>query len=221
MNGFHVYPLNIEEVKLGFFEIGLLVEIPESKQFSTIEEARKGISKLSYEEQGWVLKHDIIRSKIRNPRWKFVKDLRGNSNSILRNYLELRQNGFMKDYLDFFPEMQEKFQEYMVQVHKITQDLFQSYQDCFVKKKIRHKDVAYIFKPLCYELHKNYLENGVVVSFSETKKYMNTLPIARQMFLFRNKDKVQNKDKVVAEEAVAEEVVAEEAVAEETIEIVD
>ena len=189
IDGFNVTSLNLEEVKLDFFEKGLNLNIPESHPFQTFHEATQALSKLSYEEQGWVLKYNNERSKIRNPRWKFVKDLRGNSNSILRNYLELRQNGFMRDYLDFFPEMEEEFKGFMEDIHKMTQELFQNYQACFVKKTKKHSEVPFIYKPLCYELHKNYLENQVVVTFKEAKHFMNVMPIARQMFLFRNKDK--------------------------------
>lgn len=189
IDGFSVMPLNLEEVKLDFFEKGLNLEIPVSQSFQTFHEATQSLSKLSYEEQGLVLKYDNMRTKMRNPRWKFVKDLRGNSNSLLRNYLELRQNGFMKDYLDFFPEMEEAFTGYMNDLHEMTKNLFQNYQACFVKKTKKHSEVSFIYKPLCYELHKNYLENQVIVSFQEVKHYMNTMPIARQMFLFRNKNK--------------------------------
>ena len=200
INGFHVIPLNLVEVQLGFFNQGLVIDIPEIKHFKSIEEARRKISQMSYEEQGWVLKFNNMRTKIRNPRWKFAKDLRGNSNSYLRNYLELRQNGFMQDYLNFFPEMQDLFQEYMTEIHTITQNLFGFYQSCFVKKTMKHKDVPYIYKPLCYELHKNYLENNTIVSFAEVKKYINRMPIPRQMFLFRNKDKEQPEQELEQED---------------------
>lgn len=189
INKYDVSPLNLTEVQLDFFQKGLNIEIPVTQPFKTIHEATQALSKLSYEEQGWVLKYNHERTKMRNPRWRFVKDLRGNSNSLLRNYLELRQNGFMRDYLDFFPEMEEQFKGFMNDLHELTRNLFQNYQACFVKKTKKHSDVPFIYKPLCYELHKNYLENQVIVTFQEAKHFMNTMPIARQMFLFRNKNK--------------------------------
>ena len=189
INGFSVEPLHLDEVKLDFFEKGLNLEIPVSYPFQTFHEATQELSKLSYEEQGWVLKYNNERAKMRNPRWKFVKDLRGNSNSLLRNYLELRQNGFMRDYLDFFPEMEEEFKGFMDDIHRMTTELFHHYQSCFVKKTQKHNEIPFIYKPLCYELHKNYLENQVIVTFKEAKHFMNTMPIGRQMFLFRNKNR--------------------------------
>ena len=189
IKNYDITPLNLDEVKLDFFEKGLNIEIPVTQPFKTIHEATQTLSKLSYEEQGWVLKYKTLRTKMRNPRWRFVKDLRGNSNSLLRNYLELRQNGFMRDYLDFFPEMEEQFKGFMTDLHEITRNLFQNYQACFVKKTKKHSELPFIYRPLCYELHKNYLENQVIVTFQEAKHFMNTMPIARQMFLFRNKSK--------------------------------
>jgi hypothetical protein len=65
-----------------------------------------------------------------------------------------------------------------------------------VKKEVEHKDVPFVFKPLCYELHKNYLETKQIVTFYKVKNFINTMPVKRQMFLFRNLDKEVMKQEV-------------------------
>ena len=181
--------LNVEEEQLYLFDKGMNITIPESFSFTTLDEAKHVVSLMEYEKQGLVIKHNNVRTKLRNPKYNFVKELRGNTNDLFRNYLELRQNGYMNAYLEFFPEMGETFQEFMTKIHELTKGLFDWYQKCFVKKEVEHKDVPFVFKPLCYELHKNYLETKQIVTFYKVKNFINTMPVKRQMFLFRNLDK--------------------------------
>ena len=184
--------LNVEEEQLDLFHKGMSISIPESYSFKSIEEAKHIVSLMEYEKQGIVVKYNNIRTKLRNPKYNFVKELRGNSNNLFRNYLELRQNGYMNAYLEFFPEMSEPFQGFMSQIHNLTQELFNWYQKCFVKKEVEHKDVPYVFKPLCYELHKHYLETNNIITFFKVKHYINTMPVKRQLFLFRNLTKEED-----------------------------
>ena len=79
------------------------------------------------------------------------------TNNNLKTYLDLRQNGFMNSYLEFYPEMTDEFNGYMKTIHEITNELFRYYQECFVKKTTKHKDLPFIYKPLCFELQKNYI----------------------------------------------------------------
>ena len=181
--------VDVEDVKLQLFHLGMHVDTPERFTFSSLQEAQEATKLMNYEKQGIVVKNGNLRSKIRNVKYNFVKELQGNTNDAFRNYLELRQNGYMNAYLEFFPEKTEQFQEFMTRIHNLTQDLFNSYQQCFVKKEVQHKDLLFVFKPLCYELHKHYLETNNIVTFNTVKNFINTMPVRRQMFLFRNLDK--------------------------------
>ena len=193
INDFEVTPLKLNVLVEYFMEREILMNVPLTYYFDTIEDAKVAMTQLNEDEQGYVLKWGNMRSKIRNPQWENIKKLKGNTNSLLRNYLELRHDGTLNDFLSFFPEAKKEFDDFSVDLEEIIENLYLNYQKCFVKKQIKHKDMPYIYKPLCYELHSNYLSQHVIVSRDETRAFIDTMPIGRQMFILNNKNKVSNK----------------------------
>ena len=96
---------------------------------------------------------------------------------------------YIHSYLEFFPEMTDEFNGYMKTIHEITNELFRYYQECFVRKTMKHKDLPFIYKPLCFELQKNYIQTRQITTFTIVKNFINTMPVGRQLFLFRNLNK--------------------------------
>jgi hypothetical protein len=167
------------------------IPIPEKYVFSTIKEARDKYASRNTDfgcvgvvlkdlNQGW-------RSKIRNPVYEEVKQMRGNIPKLQYLYLVLRQSGGVKKYLEYFREHANEFKTYRDQLHKFTQTLYLNYVDCFIKKKADINSYPHQYKVCMKALHKIYLDTmmlegrhvhkGVVINF------FNRMPPQRQMYL--------------------------------------
>ena len=57
------------------------------------------------------------RCKIRNPVYEQVRNLRGNQPKLQYQYLCLRKEGKVKDFLQFYPENKKNFSAFRDQVH--------------------------------------------------------------------------------------------------------
>ena len=129
---------------------------------------------LSYNMVGAVLINRCtgIRTKIRNPMYEYVRDLRGNNSKLQYHYYELRYHGKVTEFLKYFPEMGEKFQTYREQVHVWTKQLNDNYASCYIRKEKELKNFPFEFRSHMFQLHQKYLNNsvnfvsrGVVINF--------------------------------------------------------
>lgn len=169
------------------------IKMRKTYQFPSILDAYAEIENMEYDIQGYIIR-DIsrsltYRSKMRNPKYNFVRSLRGNTRNLKYVFLDLRSNNFLNSYLDYFPENREKFQEFTEEFYSTTRALFDNYQRFRVRKEIKLDEVPYEFRPLCYELHGAYIKNKTVITFAEVKRYMNNLPPARQLFIMNYKNR--------------------------------
>ena len=84
----------------------------------------------SYDIVGVII-HNIQtgeRTKIRNPIYEKVRNLRGNQPKLQYQYLCLRKEEKVEDYLKFFPENKSQFLEFSDQIHLFTETNVES--DC-------------------------------------------------------------------------------------------
>ena len=66
------------------------------------------------------------RSKIRNPIYEEVRHLKGNHSKLQYQYLHLRNEGKLPEFLKFYPENKKEFSECR---NKLTSLLFQVHQN--------------------------------------------------------------------------------------------
>jgi hypothetical protein len=151
-----------------------------NKEWSTMERPHR--------EMGLVLCSPIsgTRCTYRNPTFELVRHLRGNQPKLQYQYLELRQNGKVGDYLKHFPAAATDFTRYRAQVHLFTKTLHENYLSCFVQKTKPLKEFSGQFKPHMWALHEKYRtelrEKKEHISFSVCVAYVNTMPPARLLF---------------------------------------
>ena len=185
----------IEDLKLDTLNIG--VETPKVFNFSNMDEAIEACSGFNFDEQGLVLKYEKdgqeIRSKLRNPKYNSAKILRGNTNNLKYQFLELRQNGYLPQYLDYFPEHNDLFNGYTTELYQVTQNLFNYYKKIHVHRpKTNIKQIPFEYRPLCYELHGMFMKTGAITTFSRVKNYINTMDIPRLLFVINYRYREQN-----------------------------
>ena len=167
------------------------IPIPEKYTYKTIKEARENHAtrNTDFSCVGVILKNYKTgwRSKLRNPVYEEVKELRGNSPKLQFLYLTLRQSNGVSKYLRYFKEHSDDFTKYRDQMHKFTQNLYVNYVDCFINKKAHVNSYPHQYKVCMTALHSVYLDRlmpqgkhihkGVVIN------YFNQLPPQRQMYL--------------------------------------
>ena len=129
-----------------------------------------------------------LRSKIRNPVYENVRKLRGNQPKLQYRFLSLRQDKEydVNEYLQYYPEDTEYFDEYRKQVYSFNTQLHQQYMSCKVRKEKDIKELPYQFRNHVYSLHGLYLDElrmkGEFVNRKVVEKYVNNLPAARLMY---------------------------------------
>ena len=186
MNNITLLPESVESVR----DNGIEINIRKTYSFDNILDAYASIENMSYDIQGYVVRvneSNNVRSKMRNPKYNFVRYLRGNTRNLKYLFLDLRANNYLNSYLEYFPENMEIFDKFTQEFYATTRSLFDYYQKFRVRKEIQLENVPYEFRPLCYELHGSYIKNKTVITFAEVKIYMNNLPPARQLFIMNYK----------------------------------
>ena len=136
----------------------------------------------SYEIKGFTIKEGNMRFKIINPLFERVKELKPNMNNHLLNYVELRKNGNLKEYLKYFPENSKLFESYRNKVHSLSNDLYNNYKDTFIFKKKEKKEIPYNLKPFVNEIHKQYIRTKKPISWEDIKTYIHNLNSKRLVF---------------------------------------
>lgn len=127
----------------------------------TLEQAKSKYTnrKCPYFVMGVIVKYGSMRTKIRNPNYEYVRKLRGNHPKSRFQYLTLRKNRKLGEFLVYYPEYKSEFAKYREQVHGYTKMLYQYYIECFVFKKRSLREYEPKYKTHMYILQKQYLEN--------------------------------------------------------------
>jgi len=143
---------------------------------------------MSYNDQGLILynKDTGERTKIRNPVYEEVRQLRGNQPKLQYNYLSLRNQGKVSEFLKYYPENKKDFSAFRDQVHLFTNNLFNNYIACFIKKEKPLANFPEQYKKHMFNLHQKYLnelrEEKKFITSILVKKYVNEMHPALLMY---------------------------------------
>jgi hypothetical protein len=132
--------------------------------------------------KGYTEKQGSMRYKYLNPEYLRIRSLKPNTNSPYLNYLELRQNGNLKEYLRYFPEDVEVFGRYRNHLHILTNELYETYKQVHILKQMAKEDIPYHLKPLLYDVHGIYLTTKQPTTWAILKQYIHELPPKKLLF---------------------------------------
>ena len=157
---------------------------------------------LSYEIQGVVIWNTKgQRTKIRYSNYEKIKHLKGNSPKLQYHYYYLRQNGAVGEFLKYYPEYRQEFSDFRKELHKYTNQLYQNYINCFIKKQKPLVEYPYNFKTHMYKIHEQYLNelkvDGKYVNKGVVVEYVNTIPPPRLMYSVNHIKKQYDKDQKI------------------------
>jgi hypothetical protein len=126
------------------------------------------------------------RTKIRNPVYEEVRQLRGNQPKLQYQYLNLRHQGKISEFLKYYPENKKDFSNYRDHVHLFTNTLFLNYLACFIKKEKPLIEYSSQYRTHMFQLHQKYLTELKDLKEFVTKrvvqKYVNELQPALLMY---------------------------------------
>jgi len=190
--------LDLNDVKKKMDSVGLSLQYPKRLEFKTIKDSIDYVHNLDdYEIQGIVLKSGNIRSKIRSTKYNKAKYLRGNTRNVKELYHTLRQNNHITEFLSIFPEYDEEFKKYQQEFFDRTTKLWDLYKKCYIKKTHdKLSTIPYEFRPICYELHGQYLSTRENITWYDVKLFMNNLPIPRILFIINYQNQNENENQL-------------------------
>ena len=167
--------------------------------YNDIEVGYNSRTKHIYSDMGRVFKSATRRAKYVNPIYQDIKEMRGNHPKLQFQYLYLRKNGMVKEYLKYFKENVRDFSHFRDQIHKFTRTLFKNYINCFIHKERPLSEYPYPYKTHMYFLHKHYLdklrEEKKCVNYSFVIDYINNLEPMNLMYSLNHYIRQYNSNK--------------------------
>jgi hypothetical protein len=177
-----VYPLDIDYIKQ-FPELMGGIKFPQRYEYSSYSELINEYASPNtrFDIMGVVIKNKVTneRTKIRNPIYEEVRHLRGNQPKLQYQYLALRNEGKVAEFLKYYPEMREEFSKFRDQVHMFTNTLHQNYLSCYVRKERPLIEFGEQYRTHMYKIHQLYLNDLRAKKYSVTNSvvinYVNTM----------------------------------------------
>jgi hypothetical protein len=140
--------------------VHLNIALPAIYLFTTYAEAieRFGSMNTSYQVVGVILRNQKTgeRTKIRNPVYEQVRGLRGNQPRLQYQYLCLRREGKVRDFLTYYPENKKELSVFRDQLHLFTNTLYANYISCYVTKTKPLKEFGEQYRTHMFHLHELY-----------------------------------------------------------------
>lgn len=171
------------------------VRMPKRYNIGSYDEIEKVISgvvvlkdiNMNYESVGLMIKSGVNRCKLRNAKYEYVKRLKGNQPKLMYQYLQLKKDQKIKEYLYYFPEVKDKFDKYDERMREFIQRLYQYYVNCFIFKEKELSEYPYEFRNHLYVLHSHYLNHALYnnaknMGYEHVKRYIHGLEPAQLMF---------------------------------------
>ena len=124
--------------------------------------------------------------KKRNPKYESVKKRKGMEQKLMAQYLQLRKDHGIDEYLKYHPQHSRAFRQFRDRLHDYTQRLYDAYIAHYVKKDAKPlKEYDRELKTHMYKLHYDiYLatmkEAGTFVTKHTVINYVNQLAAAQQ-----------------------------------------
>lgn len=217
INNGNIIQVNLDKAQQIFKDNNTIIEIPKKFKFNSWKEIYTSCETLPYDNQGYVIKyfdellcvfdeninernkiyHCEMRTKIRNNNYNNVKFLKGNNNNIHYNFLRLRQCSKLKEYLKYFPEHTELFNDFTQELYFVTTEIFKYYLDFRVNKSINYEDIPEEYRKHIYKLHGVYLNTRLPITYNYVINFVNKMDIPLLLHTINFQKK--NKDNLIIE----------------------
>jgi hypothetical protein len=183
------------------------IKFPQTYTWNTYSELIEKYASMntSYDVLGVVVYNNQTgeRMKIRNPVYEQVRNLRGNQPKLQYQYLSLRKEGRVSDFLKFYPENKKEFSSFRDQIHLFTNTLFSNYISCYIKKERPLMEFSEQYRTHMFNIHKIYTdelrEKKLFVNNTVVIKYVNNLHQSLLMYCLNFQMRKRNVDTIAAD----------------------
>ena len=181
-NNIMVYSHGIDHLKqLSWYKS--TVRFPKEYTFDSYDELKEKYASMNtpYHLLGVVIYNKVTgeRTKLRNPVYEQVRTLRGNQPKLQYQYLSLRKEGNVSEFLKFYPEHKKCFSQFRDQLHLFTNTLFSNYISCYVRKERPLKEFSDHYRTHMFNIHQKFInelrEQKLFVTNTVVIKYVNEL----------------------------------------------
>jgi len=205
-NNIKIYSLHLDDIKNTQWG-GAMIKFPQKYEFNTYSELIDKYTSMNtpYHVLGVVIKNTNTgeRTKIRNPVYEQVRNLRGNQPKLQYQYICLRKEGKVSDFLKFYPENKRDFSEFRDQIHLFTNTLFSNYIACYIKKQKPLLEFSEQYRTHMFNLHKKYMdelrEKKLFVTNTVVINYINSLHPSLLMYCLNFQMRKRNVDYITTE----------------------
>ena len=203
----NVYPQDLPVIKQHGLWSSTTIRFPETYEFSSYSELINKFASPNtpYNIMGVVIRNTLTneRCKIRNPIYEEVRQLRGNQAKLQYQYLTLRKDGKIPEFIKFYPETKPELSKFRDQIHMFTNTLHQNYVSCYVKKEKPLKEFPEQYRTHMFKLHEHYLthlrETKGAVTNTVVINYVNNLAPSLLMFCLNHNFRKRNVDTLNAD----------------------
>jgi hypothetical protein len=203
----NVYPQDLPVIKQHGLWSSTTIRFPETYEFSSYSELINKFASPNtpYNIMGVVIRNTLTneRCKIRNPIYEEVRQLRGNQAKLQYQYLTLRKDGKIPEFIKFYPETKPELSKFRDQIHMFTNTLHQNYVSCYVKKEKPLKEFPEQYRTHMFKLHEHYLahlrETKDAVTNTVVINYVNNLAPSLLMFCLNHNFRKRNVDTLNAD----------------------
>jgi hypothetical protein len=208
-NNIRVYSVDMLEARK-FNWLNANINFPKIYEWNTYSDLIETYASMntSYDVLGVVI-HNIktgYRTKIRNPVYEQVRSLRGNQPKLQYQYLSLRKEGKVSDFLKFYPENKKEFSSFRDQIHLFTKTLFANYISCYIKKEKPLMEFSEQYRTHMFNIHQKYMnelrEKKLFVTNTVVINYVNELPSSLLMYCLNFQMRKRNVDYLKADTSV-------------------
>lgn len=206
-----VYKQNLNEVKEkfnnDFYWNRPYLQFPKIYEWNNYQELidKFGSMNTPYNVLGVVI-HNLEtgeRTKIRNPAYEQVRKLKGNQPKLQYQYLCLRNEGKVSEYLKYYPENKNEFSDFRQQIHTFTISLYYNYISCYIKKEKPLLEFSEQYRTHMFNLHQIYInklrEKRQHISNTEVINYVNNLHPSLLMYSLNYNMRKRNYDFIKAD----------------------
>jgi len=198
---------NSQDFRDVFHALNTSIRFPGIYKFDNYSDLieKYGSMNTSYDILGVVLynRNTGERAKIRNPVYEQVRNLRGNQPKLQYQYLSLRKEGKVSEFLKFYPENKKNFSTYRDQVHLFTDTLFKNYISCYIKKEKPLILFSDQYRTHMFNLHQKYLnelrEKKQIINNIIVQKYVNEMQSSLLMYCLNFQMRKRNVDTIAVE----------------------
>ena len=196
-----VYNNKLSTIK-GFDWSQTTINFPEVFTFTDYDELINKYASMNtpYNIMGVVIINEdtVERTKLRNPVYTEIKSLRGNQPKLQYQYISLRKQGKVKDYLTYYAEHKGVFNDFKSQIHNFTNMLTANYIACYIKKEKPLLQFPEQYRTHMFKIHQTYINELVkqqlYVNRTMVINYVNNMDTALLMHSLNYNYKKRNID---------------------------